>query len=127
MEHGLSDNQFNLLLGVIVTGLGGIAAAIRFSVGRVVKALDANTGMMLENTKSNVVLSTKIDTVATYVQGRSRVPSEVKDFIREEISGVHAAAVVGPEDITPVETPQRPTGGAYSKIKRAKSEPGGGR
>ena len=90
----MTDNQFNLLIGVLAAGFGVIGAAIRFSVNRVVKALDTNSAAMLENTKSNAVLSTKIDAIAGYVQGqRRRVSTEVKefvkDFVEEEISGVH--------------------------------------
>lgn len=122
----MTDNQFYALLTVLGTGLAGIGAAIRFSVGRVVKALDLNSTAMLDNTKSNAILSTKIDTITTYVQGRSRVSSDVKEFIREEISGVHeaasvAAAQIGSEDPTPVDG-----AGAGKKQPRAPSVVGGG-
>src|SRR5277367_3728524 len=86
----MTDTQFYVLITVLGTGLAGIGAAIRFSVSRVVKALDGNSAAMLENTKSNAVLSTKIDAIAGYVQrDRSRVPSNVKEFVREEISATH--------------------------------------
>lgn len=90
----MTDTQFYILITVIGAGLTGIGAAIRFSVTHVVKALDANSKAMLENTKSNAVLATKIDSVAFYVQrDRSRVPSNVKEFVKEfvteEISATH--------------------------------------
>ena len=126
----MSDAQINILIGVLTAGLAGIAAAIRFSVNRVVNSLDANSTAMLENTKSNAILSTKIDTIATYVQGRSKLSSEVKELIKKEVSGVHD--VVSPEDLM-MDQPTMPAppksstavGGGYSKVKRAKTEPGG--
>lgn len=128
----MTDTQFYVLITVLGTGLAGVGAAIRFSVNRVVKALDLNSTAMLDNTKSNAILTTKIETIAGYVQGRSRVSSEVKEFIREEISGVHEAAVVtttleretstyGSEDPTPVEG-----GGVKKHLPRAPSVAGGG-
>ena len=123
----MTDNQFYVLITVIGAGLAGIGAAIRFSVGRVVRALDASTTAMLDNTKSNAILSTKIDAVSLYVQGRSRVPSDVKEFVRteihEEISGVHEAisqAFEGDERKTPRETPKRAPslGGEYGTKRK---------
>lgn len=127
----MSDAQINILIAVLTAGLAGIAAAIRFSVGRVVKSLDVNSAAMLENTKSNAILSTKIDGISNYVQGRSKLSSEVKELIKKEVSGVHD--VVDPEGLISPEPPPTPPkysgtgGGAYSKIKRAKTEPGGTR
>lgn len=121
----MSDAQVTILITVLGTGLGAIAAAIRWAVGRVTKSMDINSAAMLENTKSNTVLSTKIDIISNYVQGRSKLSSDVKEFIRDEISGVHSVA--GSEDVTPVEKTMPVPGGAYSKVKRAKSEPGGTR
>ena len=94
----MTDNQFYALLGILATGLAGIGAAIRWSVSRVTTAMERNTAAMIENTKSNAVLSTKIDAISGYVErteqrSRSSVPSNVKEFVRaeihEEISGVH--------------------------------------
>lgn len=64
----MTDAQFGILISVIGVGLTGIGAAIRFSAMRVVKALDDNSAAMIENTKSNAVLSTKIDSIADYIQ-----------------------------------------------------------
>jgi hypothetical protein len=134
----MTDTQFYVLITVLGTGLAGIGAAIRFSVSRVIKALDANSLAMLDNTKSNAVLSTKIDAIAGYVERRSHVPSNVKDFIREEISATHD---VDPrianmpdredrggsdDDATPVDPGSRPTksgkvhGGSYGHVKPRK-------
>jgi hypothetical protein len=112
----MTDNQFYILITVIGAGLAGIGAAIRFSVGRVIHAMDNTSAALVENTKSNAILSTKIDTVSTFVQGRSRVSSEVKEFIREEISGVHDAITQSEIDADDRKTPR--------ESKRAPSEYG---
>lgn len=137
----MTDNQFYVLITVIGAGLAGIGAAIRFSVGRVVSALDLNSANMLENTKSNAVLTTKIDGIAQFVQGRSRSPTdsaqqrseahtaalrqqaqalspEIREFIRDEISGVHEAA--DPNATLGEKVKRAPTqgGGQYNLSKR---------
>lgn len=56
-------------MALIVAALGGIAAAIRWIGGRITAALDRNSAAMIANTASNAVLSTKIDGIATYIQG----------------------------------------------------------
>ena len=127
----MTDTQFYVLITVIGAGLAGIGAAIRFAVSRVVKSIDGNAAALIDNTKSNAILSTKIDTISTYVQGRSRVSSEVKEFvavtIRDEISGVHdAIRSTGPagndDDTTPREGPPKRApsigGGEYGPTKR---------
>lgn len=67
----MTDNQFYVLITVIGSGCASIGLAIRFSVGRIVKALDDNSSAMLKNTEANAVLSTKIDTVSQFVRERS--------------------------------------------------------
>lgn len=122
----MTDNQFYMLISVLGAGLAGIGAAIRFSVGRVVRALDVNSTAMLENTKSNAILSTKIDAIGSYVQRRSGVPSDVKEFlagavaeaVEKEISGVHDVAPSPSNDVTPNLRPVRPA--------RAATAPGAG-
>lgn len=70
---------------MIIAGLGGIAGAIKWGVGRITKTidksgdlakevsstigkrLDRNTDAMIENTASNASLSTKIDSIANFV------------------------------------------------------------
>lgn len=149
----MTENQFYVLISVLGAGLAGIGAAIRFSVGRVVRALDLNTETMLGNTKSNAVLSTKIDSIGAYVerrsknstppatQGRSKISSDVREFIQDEIereiSGVHDAAVVVDPAIsdedgdTPVDGPHArkstsgPKGGYQVTPKKRKVTEGG--
>lgn len=70
----MSDAQFTILIGVIGAGLSGIGAVIKWSVGRIVGSIDANSTAMIENTKSNAVLSTKIDGIAKFVQTREETP-----------------------------------------------------
>jgi hypothetical protein len=72
----VSETQFYILATVLTGGLGAVAAAIRFSVSRVVAALDANSKAMLDNTASNAVLSTKIDDIARHVRERELTPVE---------------------------------------------------
>jgi hypothetical protein len=72
----VSDTQFYVLVTVLGGGLSLVGAAIRFSVGRVVAALDLNSKAMLENTASNATLSAKIDGVAAFVRERESTPIE---------------------------------------------------
>ncbi len=70
----MTDAQFTMLVSVIGAGLTLIGAAIRFSANRVVKALDSNSSAMLDNTKANAVLATKIDAIAAYVHRTGATP-----------------------------------------------------
>lgn len=70
----MTDNQFYVLITVVGTGLGLVGAAIRFSAGRIVAALDKNSDSMIKNTESNAILSTKIDSIANFVHGRHTPP-----------------------------------------------------
>jgi hypothetical protein len=72
----MTDGQFNTLIAAIVAGLAGVGAVIKWSVGRIVKAIDANSASMIENTKSNAVLATKIDHVTAYIQAESERDQE---------------------------------------------------
>lgn len=63
----MSDAQFGILVSVLGAGLSGLIGVIKWSVGRVMKTVDDNTSAMLENTKSNAILSTKIDSISTYI------------------------------------------------------------
>lgn len=56
------------IAAALVAAGGAIGGAIRWIGGRLMQALDKNSDSMIENTKSNAVLSTKIDAIATYVQ-----------------------------------------------------------
>ena len=70
----MDDTQFKILITVVGAGLGGIGMAIRFSTSRVVSALDKNSDAMLKNTESNAILSTKIDSIASYVREQRTTP-----------------------------------------------------
>ena len=63
----MSDTQFNLLLAAIGAGFTGLVAIIKWSVGRITKAMDGTSSAMIDNTKSNVALSTKIDIIASFI------------------------------------------------------------
>lgn len=67
----MNDTQFYIVTSVVGAGLGSIGLAIRFAARRVVKALDASSQALLENTKSNAVLSTKIDSIANFVRDQT--------------------------------------------------------
>lgn len=91
----MNDTQFYVLVTVLGGGLAAIGAAIRFSISRVIKAIDSNSKAMIDNTASNSVLSTKIDSIADFVQKRERE-----------------------RDSTPVEGVPITRGGQYSKTRR---------
>ena len=63
----MSDTQFNLLLAAIGAGFAGLVTIIKWSVGRITKSMDGNSSVLIDNTKSNVVLSTKIDIIASFI------------------------------------------------------------
>ncbi len=71
----MSDVQFYIVTTVIGAGFAGLVAAVRFSTARIVRALDHNSDAMLENTKSNAVLATKIDRIDGFVVGRKAAPT----------------------------------------------------
>ena len=82
----MEDWQFKILIGTITVGLGGIAAAIKWSVTTLTGSLDRNTAAHLESVKAMTVMSTKLDFVYN-------VTGKVEDFIKEERSGVHEVPV----------------------------------
>lgn len=74
----MTDGQLAALITAIVAALGSIAGAIKWGIGRAaaaldrntdstVKALERNSDVMVDNTASNAVLCTKIDTISQYV------------------------------------------------------------
>ena len=68
----MTDTQFGIIV-TIITALGGtIASAITWGIKRIVRAIDRNSDAMIENTKSNAILSTKIDEVARFVKMPAR-------------------------------------------------------
>lgn len=78
----MTDAQFNVLIGVIAAGLGGLATVIKWSVSILTKSLDTNTQAHLESVKVMTAMSTKLDFVY-------QATGKVDQFIKEEISGVH--------------------------------------
>lgn len=64
----MEDWQFGLITTAVTAGLTGIATAVSWSARRIIKAMDRNTDAMVDNTKSNAVLTTKIDSIANYVR-----------------------------------------------------------
>jgi len=70
----MSDGQFAALLTVLGAGVTVIAAAIKFTGTRIIKAMDDSTAAVRENTASNAVLSTKIDHVSMFVRDREPTP-----------------------------------------------------
>lgn len=63
----MTDAQFNILIAAIGAGFAGLVAILKWSVGRIVKSMDGNSSVLIDNTKSNVVLSTKIDIIASFI------------------------------------------------------------
>jgi hypothetical protein len=78
----VSDAQLTIILGAIATLGGSLVAALRWAVQRVTKSNDDGTFALVENTKSNATLITKLD-------GLSRAIERLDDFVKEEISGIH--------------------------------------
>jgi len=98
----MTDAQFGVLVTVLGAGLAGIGAAIRFSMSRIVVALDASSKALIDNTASNAVLATKIDSIAEFVhRERDKQPTPVE--------GVPVKGLAG---------------GRYEIAARKKSEPG---
>jgi hypothetical protein len=76
----VTDGQLATLVGALIAFGGAIGAALRWSVGRVTKALDDNTASRDRGAEANVtlatamaVLSTKIDAVSMYVHENTPV------------------------------------------------------
>ena len=73
----VNETQFYVLVSAIVAGLGGIASVIRWSVTRIVKALDGNSTHMLENTKTIASFTTKLDMLhAAVVPQQAQLPAK---------------------------------------------------
>lgn len=64
----MTDSQFTILVGVLGTGLAGIGAVIKWSVGVLTNALKENTKAMIANSASNATLSAKIDGVSSWIR-----------------------------------------------------------
>lgn len=62
-----SDTQ--TIAGAILTGMGAIGLAIRWSVGRLAKSQDRAITALIENARSHATLATKFDTLMTRFEG----------------------------------------------------------
>lgn len=65
----MDNTQFAALLGVIGTGLTLLGAALRWSAGRIVKALDDNTSASIQWATAAAVLAAKVEDVHAFVRG----------------------------------------------------------
>jgi thioredoxin reductase len=90
----MTDTQFYILVTVVGAGLTGIGAAIRFSANRLLKALDKNSDVMLKNTESNTVLTTKIDSIFSWMERRGTTPPTTK---KRAATSPHGHKVIIPE------------------------------
>jgi hypothetical protein len=113
-------------LASLISGGGVVAFAGLVYVQLVAfrKELEKHRGELEQHRKDESETRTKLTEVIGVLNQivSSNRDRAIVDQLRDEISGVHQS--IGSEDPTPVES--RPTiGGAYSKVKRAKSEPGG--
>lgn len=117
----MTDAQFNALLVVLGGGLTAVAAAIRWSVTRGVKAMDRGADALVANTASSATLATKIDGMSAKLDNvdgfvrkapsRSEVEALVSVTVEKEISGVHEAA--GFETRTQLTARPQPPPGQY--------------
>lgn len=82
----MTDAQFGVLIAAVVAGLGGIAAAIRWSVGRVTKAIDDHTVSNVKLSEAQIAyaaamagMSAKLDHVANWVHAHTPLEMEAAD------------------------------------------------
>jgi hypothetical protein len=66
----ITDGQFNALLAALVAFGGAVIATLRWSVGRITKAVDDSTSARLKQAEAFVELKTKIDEVHDQVVER---------------------------------------------------------
>lgn len=96
-----TDGQTASLVLAIVGGLGTVAAAIKWGIGRVTKAMDDSTSMMLKVVE-------KLAEVTTQVNG-------IAEWCNDHPSG----AVVVRAPTQPEDNPrQTPGGGFYSHTRK---------
>lgn len=95
----MTDTQFYILVSVVGAGLAGVGAAIRFSASRIVMALDANSKAMLENTKSNAILTTKIEGISDFVQKHVTISPPSKRRAQSQPTGVALVRDLEEDDI----------------------------
>lgn len=88
----MSDAQFGVLVSALVTVLGSVIAMLKWSVGRIVKALDDNTASNLEDSKAKIALAekmaifaTKLDSVANFVHENTPIHGTDVSAFRSEL------------------------------------------
>jgi len=82
----MTDAQFGLLISAVVAGLGGIAATIRWAVGRVTNAIDDNTASNRELSKAQIDyaaamagMGAKLDHVSNWVHAHTPIGMDEVD------------------------------------------------
>ncbi len=78
----MSDAQLAMVLSAIGVLGGSLIAALRWAVQRVTKSNDDGTAALIDNTRSNAVLVTKLDSLSSAIL-------RLDDFVKEETSGVY--------------------------------------
>ncbi len=117
----MTDSQFGILISVLASFGASTIAMLKWSVGRITKALDDNSASnklladgQLEQAKAFQELSTK-------VQFAFNAAGAVKDFMVEERSGVHDAYEEQVE--TPPAIKRRtPPRGVYGPMPKKKED-----
>jgi len=64
----MSDIELTAIVAAITGAATAIAAALRWAVGRITRALDANTEAMRENAKASARLEVMIEQVSSWVE-----------------------------------------------------------
>jgi hypothetical protein len=82
----VTDIQFGALLSAVVTGLGGVALAIRWAAGRLTKAIDDNTASNVKLSDAQIAyagsmagMAAKLDHVADWVHNHTPVEMAAAD------------------------------------------------
>lgn len=89
-SEAMTDAQFAALLSAVIAGLGGVAATLRWAVGRITKAIDDNTASNAKLTDAQIgyaarmaEMATKLDHVASWVH--EHTPVEGVPLANDEI------------------------------------------
>lgn len=81
----MTDGQFNVLIGALLTLAGAVGGVVRWAVNRFVRTVDNNsaamltalannTAAMLANTASNTRLEVKIEAIADWAENHPTPP-----------------------------------------------------
>jgi hypothetical protein len=76
-ESIITDAQLAALLAVLSGGFAGIAAAIKWAGGRIIKTHDTAINALIDNAKSHEKLATKIDAIAERLLGTDSTPTRI--------------------------------------------------